>query len=99
MHIKIKKGLDIPIAGKPSGKPQIFVHGGESTPRTPIYIALNLDPFEDIPLKLLAKVGDQVTIGQPLAEDKMSPGRYFASPAAGTITEVRRGLKSKRGRE
>lgn len=93
MHIKTKKGLDIPIAGKPTGKPQTFLHGGESSPRTPTFLALNLDPFDDIPLKLLTKVGEKVKIGQPLAEDKTSPGRYFVSPAAGTVTECRRGLK------
>lgn len=93
MHIKIKKGLDIPIAGKPTGKPQKFLHGGESVPRTPSFLALNLEPFEDIHMKLLTKVGEKVKIGQPLAEDKSSPGRYFVAPAAGTVTECRRGLK------
>ena len=93
MHIKIKKGLDIPIAGKPTGKPQKFMHGGESTPRTPTFLALNLEPFNDIHFKLLTKVGDKVKIGQPLVEDKSVEGRAFVSPAAGTITEFRRGLK------
>lgn len=93
MHIKIKKGLDIPISGKPTGKPQKFVHGGESTERTPTHLALNLEPFDDIHFKLLTKVGDKVKIGQPLAEDKSMPGRNFVSPASGIVTECRRGLK------
>jgi Na+-transporting NADH:ubiquinone oxidoreductase subunit A len=93
VHIKIKKGLDIPIAGKPKGKAQTFVHGGETVARTPSFLALNLEPFEDVNFKLLTKVGDKVKIGQGLAEDKSTPGRNFVSPATGTITELRRGLK------
>lgn len=69
------------------------MHGGESTPRTPTFLALNLEPFNDIHFKLLTKVGDKVKIGQPLVEDKSIEGRAFVSPAAGTITEFRRGLK------
>lgn len=93
-HIKISKGLDIPIVGKPEGNVQPLTLSGESQPdKTPPKIALDLDPFEDIRFNLLAKQGDIVKIGQPLVEDKGTPNRYFVSPAAGTISEVRRGLK------
>lgn len=93
-HIKITKGLDIPIKGKPSGNIQGLQLSGEASAQSkPTLIALNLDPFEDIRFKLLAKSGDTVKIGQPLVEDKATPGRVWASPAAGVITEVRRGLK------
>ena len=88
MHIKIKKGLDIPIKGKPEGKIQTL------TPqKKPKQIALNLDPFEEIRFKLFARRGDSIKIGQPLVEDKLTEGRVFASPAAGVITDIRRGLK------
>jgi len=93
-HIKITKGLDIPIKGKPKGDVRPFALSGEaSSQQTPKYIALNLEPFEEIRFKLLEKVGDVVKIGQPLVEDKSKEGRFFASPAAGVIKEVRRGLK------
>lgn len=93
-HIKIKKGLDIPIAGKPEGYTQSFHLSEEpSSTKTPSRLALNLQAFEDIKFRLLAKVGDKVKIGQPLAEDKDCFGRFFVSPASGIIEEVQRGLK------
>lgn len=42
---------------------------------------------------MIAKAGDLVKIGSPIAEDKNCPGRYFVSPAHGVIREIRRGLK------
>lgn len=93
-HIKIKKGLDIPIEGKPEGNVKPLIPSGEVSPANhPPQIALNVSDFEDIKFKLLAKVGDQVKLGQPIAEDKESPGRMFVSPAGGIIKEIRRGLK------
>lgn len=86
MHIKIKKGLDIPIQGKPEGNIQEF-------PKKPTLISLNLDPFEDVRLKLLKKAGEKVLIGEPICEDKEKVGRFFVSPASGTIRDVRRGSK------
>ena len=94
VHIKITKGLDIPISRKPTGTVTPFVPGGESSPLTkPRYIALNLDPFVGTRFKLHAKTDDVVKIGQPIVEDKLIEGRMFASPAGGVIREVRRGLK------
>lgn len=89
MHIKIKKGLDIPIQGSPSKNP-----GYELTSlATPQQVSLNLSSFVGIKFRLLVKAGEVVKIGQPLVEDKSSPGRMFVSPAAGVIKEVRRGHK------
>lgn len=94
MHIKIKKGLDIPIKGKPEGRIKQNIPSGEASPLiTPSKIALNLRSFEDVKFKLLIKVGDLVKIGQPLAEDKSTPGRMFVSPAGGVIKDIRRGDK------
>ncbi len=85
MKIRIKKGLNIPIAGKPEGE-VISLH-------TPKRLALNLDPFDDIRFKVLVHIGDQVKIGQPLVESKTTPGMFFVSPAGGRVAEIRRGLK------
>lgn len=85
VHIKITKGLDIPIKGSPTGSVQEL--------RVSETVALNLDPFDQVHFKLLIKKGDVVKIGQPLVEDKNTPGRFFASPASGVVAEVRRGLK------
>lgn len=90
VHIKITKGLDIPFKGRPKAPlpssqiPALI---------TPPQIALNFDAFEDVKFRLLTKAGDVVKIGQPLAEDKSTPGRMIVSPAAGTVKDVRRGLK------
>lgn len=88
MHIKINKGLDIPIEGKPLGLVKTL-----NKNFTKEFIALDLKPFDDIKFKLLCQEGEEVKIGQPLAEDKSLPGRMFVSPAGGTIKEIRRGLK------
>jgi Na+-transporting NADH:ubiquinone oxidoreductase subunit A len=86
MKIVVKKGLDIPIAGKPEGVLQHLEH-------PPRQIALNLDPFDDIRFKVHAKVGLRIKIGEPLVESKAVAGQMFVSCASGVITEIRRGLK------
>lgn len=85
VHIKVKKGLDIPIKGKPVGQVQKL--------STPVCVSLNLSSFEDIKFRLLVKKGDLVSIGQALALDKACPERLFVSPGGGRVKEIRRGLK------
>ncbi len=94
-HIKITKGLDIPISGKPEGKLKPLIPSGEGAMGKPRQIALDLTPFDEVKFKILVRTGEKVKIGQPLAEDKDFPGRFFVSPAAGLIREIRRGLKRK----
>ncbi len=94
MHIKIKKGLNIPIKGKPTGGICELVPSGQTAEVSkPKEISLNLWPFDDLRLKLLKKVGEKVQIGEAICEDKGCPGRMFVAPAAGIIKDVRRGLK------
>lgn len=93
VYIKISKGLDIPIKGEPTGAVMQLVPSGHAEAAHPTHLSLSLRPFSDIKFRLLVKPGDTVKIGQPLAEDKESPGRMFVSPAGGTIAEIRRGLK------
>lgn len=93
-HIKIKEGLDIPIEGKPLGSASMLISGGAISPLSPPHqIACDLSSFDDLKFKILVRVGDSVRRGQPLVEDKESPGRFFVSPAGGVIREIRRGLK------
>lgn len=84
-HIKIKRGLDIPIKGKPQGEVQPLARPG--------FVSLNLSSFEGVGLRLKVAEGDTVQIGQPLVEDKKSPGRFWTSPGAGVVSEIRRGPK------
>ena len=90
-HIKISKGLDIPIKGKPEGEVQTLKASGESTSVIPQQIALNLTPFSNIKFKVLVKQGESVKIGQPLVEDRDVPGRMFCAPASGVIKDIQRG--------
>ncbi|MCB1066965.1 MAG: NADH:ubiquinone reductase (Na(+)-transporting) subunit A [Simkania sp.] len=85
MHIRIKRGLDIPLKGNPQGSMQRL--------SAPTLAFLDLDDFYFLRFSLLKKPGDKVLIGEPLLEDKSCPGRVFVSPAAGTLKEVVRGLK------
>lgn len=94
VDIKITKGLDIPLTGEPAGPIKPLIPGGEASPLThPEQLALNLSGFDELKFKVLVKVDEAVKRGQPLVEDKDSPGRFFASPAGGVVREVRRGLK------
>lgn len=86
VDIKIKKGLDIPILGRPEGTQVLPL------PKA-THISLNLDPFDEIKFRMIAKVGDKVKIGEPIAEDKNCAGRFFVSPAGGVVQEIRRGEK------
>lgn len=85
MHLKIKRGLNIPIQGRATGRVQTL-----PAPQT---LALDLDPFYFLRFSLLKKPGDKVRVGEPLAEDRAHPGRVFVSPASGTLKEIVRGLK------
>lgn len=85
MHLRTKRGLNIPLYGEPKGNLQQLPD--------PAKAFLDLDHFYFLRFSLLKKPGDKVTIGEPLLEDKSCPGRVFVSPASGTIKEVVRGLK------
>lgn len=83
MHIKIKKGLNIPLAGCAAGE--------ISQGAAPTKVAASFDFPGSSACKLLVKVGDRVRIGTPLAEHRVYRGLYLTSPGGGTIGEIRRG--------
>lgn len=94
VHIKIKEGLNIPIEGEPEGRAGELIPNGEVSPLTAAHrIALNLASFDELKFKLLVREGESVKLGQPLVEDKETPGRFFVSPAGGVVREIRRGAK------
>ncbi|KIC73258.1 Na(+)-translocating NADH-quinone reductase subunit A [Neochlamydia sp. TUME1] len=93
-YIKITRGLDIPL----SGKPNEHAHSLSSASQVisldaPSTVSLDLKPFADLKFKLLIKQDEAVKIGQPLVEDKGCPGRMFVALASGVIKEIRRGYK------
>ncbi|MCE9678120.1 Na(+)-translocating NADH-quinone reductase subunit A [Shewanella sp. AS1] len=79
----IKKGLDVPIAGKP--KQEI----GDAP--QPARVALLGEEYVGLKPTLLVEVGDRVKKGQPLFEDKKTPGVLFTAPASGVVVEINRG--------
>ena len=83
MHIKIRKGLDIPVTGAPA---QEISAGNEVTS-----VALLGPDTHDLKPRMLVREGDRVKLGQPLYEDKANPGVQFTSPGAGTVRAVYRG--------
>lgn len=83
--IKIKKGLDLPIAGRPE---QTIYDGPAITE-----VALLGEEYVGMRPSMKVKEGDTVKKGQVLFEDKKNPGVVFTAPAAGTVTAVHRGDK------
>ena len=81
----IKQGLDLPIAGCP----EQHVEVAKSTSR----VALLGDDYVGMKPTMLVNDGDRVQLGQPLFEDKKTPGVIYTAPASGTVLGVNRGAK------
>ena len=85
--IKISKGLDLPISGKPL--PNISDHPKSNN------VALLGNDFIGMKPTMLAKEGDMIKVGDKLFEDKKNPGIYYTAPAGGIIKSINRGDKRK----
>jgi Na+-transporting NADH:ubiquinone oxidoreductase subunit A len=85
--ISIKKGLDLPISGKP-------LADLSDTP-TVRKVAILGNDYIGMKPTLLAREGDKVKVGQKIIEDKKNPGIFFTSPCGGVITDINRGEKRK----
>ncbi len=83
--IKIKKGLDLPVAGKPE---QLI---GDS--RAVRSIAVIGDDYPGMKPTMRVAEGDTVAKGQVLFECKKTPGVVYTSPVAGTVSAINRGAK------
>jgi len=83
--IKIKKGLDLPISGKPE---QSITKGNEVSK-----VALVGSDFKGMKPTMLVQVGDKVKKGQALFGDKKTDGIFFTSPASGVVKEINRGAR------
>jgi len=59
----------------------------------PKRVACDLSPFHRVKLHLKVKEGQHVDAGNPIAEDRESPGLFFVSHVSGTVVEVRRGAR------
>ena len=85
--IDVPRGLTLPINGEPD---QTRIDT-KSTTR----VALLGDDYVGMKPTMLVAEGDRVRRGQPVFEDKKTPGVVFTAPAAGTVAAVNRGAKRK----
>jgi Na+-transporting NADH:ubiquinone oxidoreductase subunit A len=81
--IKLSRGLDIPIAGRPRQE----ITAGPAV-RTVGVVGAD---FVGMKPSMRVNPGDRVRKGQVLFEDKKTPGVLFTAPVAGTVREVNRG--------
>lgn len=85
LDIKIKKGLDIKLKGRPN--PSI------SEVEKATQYALKPSDFSGLIPKLNVKVGDNIVAGDALFHDKKNPKILFTSPVYGEVKEIVRGEK------
>ncbi len=83
--ITIKKGLNLPIAGKP----EQVIHNGNTVTE----VAMLGEEYVGMRPSMKVREGDVVKKGQVLFEDKKNPGVVFTAPASGTVTAINRGEK------
>lgn len=83
--IKIKKGLDLPI----SGKPENTVNHGNNVK----HVAILGSDFPGLRPSMLVEEGEIVNKGQVLFTDKKNPGVNYTSPIAGKVVAINRGAK------
>ncbi|MCQ2237212.1 MAG: NADH:ubiquinone reductase (Na(+)-transporting) subunit A, partial [Bacteroidales bacterium] len=81
--IKLKRGLDIRLAGKSE---TIYTQVAPSE-----QFAICPADFKGMKPKMVAKVGDKVNAGDVLFVDKQHPEVLFVSPVSGELAAVNRG--------
>ncbi|MES2818462.1 MAG: Na(+)-translocating NADH-quinone reductase subunit A [Pseudomonadota bacterium] len=81
--IKIKSGLDLPIAGAPA----TLVDAARAVRS----VALLGGDYHGLKPTMAVQVGDRVALGQVLFSDKSNPGVQFTAPGAGIISAIHRG--------
>ncbi len=83
--ITIKKGLDLPVAGTPKQ----VIHDGPAIK----HVATLGEEYIGLRPTMKVRVGDKVSKGQVIFEDKKNPGVKYTAFASGTVTEINRGAK------
>ena len=86
-QIRLKKGLNLPIAGAALC---------EVTKRVaPGLVAVKPTDFRGMVPRLLVREGDSLKAGTPLFADKKNPAMVFCSPVSGSVDAIVRGDKRK----
>ena len=83
IRIRVTKGLDIPIAGKPE---QVV------NPSAPVsQVALTGLDYPGLKPRLMVAEGDPVTPRQALFVDKRDPAVQYCAPGRGSVIAINRG--------
>jgi Na+-transporting NADH:ubiquinone oxidoreductase subunit A len=85
--IRLKKGLDLPLAGKASC--------AVSSMSVVDCFSVTPTDYHGLVPKVMVKAGDVVLAGSPVLYDKNHPEVRFVSPVSGMVQEVVRGEKRK----
>lgn len=85
--IKLRKGFDINVSGKPSKNTKLSF-----SPRTFAVKPTDFIGISPIP-KVVVNVGDEVKAGDQLFFDKQRPDVSYNAPVSGEVVEVNRGEK------
>lgn len=83
--IKIRRGMDIPLAGAPAGDVDATATVRNVALVGPDYVGMK-------PTMLVAE-GETVSRGQPLFTDKKCEGVTFTAPAGGRVVAINRGAR------
>ncbi|NHC07699.1 Na(+)-translocating NADH-quinone reductase subunit A [Azonexus fungiphilus] len=81
--IRIKRGLDLPIAGAPAQRIEAA--------RPVRSVAVIGFDYPGMKPTMAVQVGDRVKLGQVLFSDKKTPGVHFTAPGAGVVSAIHRG--------
>ena len=85
--IKVKRGLDIPISGKPEQR----IHPGPSVRMVGV-LGQDYGTYKHLPT-LLVNEGDRVRLGQPLVQGKHLTSVTTTSPGSGVVEYIERGAR------
>ena len=85
--IKLKHGLDIPLAGEAESVVSRLVKPGT--------IAVCPSDFKGFAPRLMVHEGDRVLAGSPVLSDKKNPDILVTAPLSGSVKEIVRGEKRK----
>lgn len=85
MIIRIKKGLDLPISGKPEQRIDVA--------KPVSHVGVFGVDHVDLKPAMLVTEGDKVKLGQALFEHKKLPGVRITAPGGGTVRAIHRGAQ------
>lgn len=85
VHIRIKKGLDIPINGAPRGNLQLLPQAET--------VGITFSPYDTHALRLFVKEGDLVAQGEAIVYDAHNDAVVAVAPDAGRVKQIVRGAK------